>query len=97
VYQGHEFIDPVLREEFLSNMAKFRENTTGNETVPVITQREKDILRLIMAEYTSHEIADKLSLNVRTVDNHRLSLLQKLKAKNTVALAKIVLRMGLLE
>jgi DNA-binding NarL/FixJ family response regulator len=97
VYQGNEFIDPVIKEQLVHNMLKLKKNAPVNQEPPVLTQREKDILKLIMAEYTSQEIADKLFLSLRTIENQRFVLLQKLEAKNTVGLLKIALRMGLLE
>jgi DNA-binding NarL/FixJ family response regulator len=50
-----------------------------------------------VAEYTSPEIAEKLFISLRTVENHRFNLLQKLDAKNTVGLVKVAIRMGLVE
>ena len=64
---------------------------------PVLSRREKDVLTLIMEEYTSQEIADKLFLSLRTVENYRINLLQKLHVKNTAGLVKVVIQMGLLE
>lgn len=51
-----------------------------------LTEREKDILRLIAQEFTNAEIADKLFISVRTVDAHRRNLLQKIGARNTAGL-----------
>lgn len=53
-----------------------------------ITDREKDVLKLIVDEYTNQEIASKLFISVRTVDAHRRNLLQKIGAKNTAGLVK---------
>ena len=51
-----------------------------------LTEREKDILRLIAKEHTNQEIADELFISVRTVDAHRRNLLQKIGARNTAGL-----------
>ena len=53
-----------------------------------ITEREKDVLKLIIDEYTNQEIAEKLFISVRTVDAHRRNLLQKTGAKNAAGLVK---------
>ena len=65
--------------------------------VPVLSQREKEILQLIVQEYTNQEIADKLFISLRTVENHRFSLLQKLDVKNAIGLARVALQLGLVE
>lgn len=53
-----------------------------------LTDRELEVLQLIVNEYTNQEIADELFISVRTVDAHRRNLLQKTGAKNTAGLVK---------
>jgi DNA-binding CsgD family transcriptional regulator len=61
--------------------------TQEPEVVKVyLTEREKDILKLISQEFTNAEIAEKLFISVRTVDAHRRNLLQKIGARNTAGL-----------
>ncbi len=96
VYKGVEYIDPALKDQLLRHMLK-GQKAESPDLVPVLTQREKEVLQMIVEEYTSQEIADKLFLSLRTVEGHRLSLLQKLDAKNTVGLVKIALQMRLVE
>ncbi|MEX0770382.1 MAG: response regulator transcription factor [Balneolaceae bacterium] len=60
-----------------------------------ITKREKEVLKLIVREYTNQKIAEKLFISVRTVDAHRRNLLQKTGAKNTAGLVRYALEEGL--
>ncbi|MEX0844472.1 MAG: response regulator transcription factor [Balneolaceae bacterium] len=62
-----------------------------------ITERELEILKLIVNEYTNQEIAEKLFVSVRTVDAHRRNLLQKTGAKNTAGLVKYAIKNQLFE
>jgi DNA-binding NarL/FixJ family response regulator len=94
VAAGSQFIDPSLREQLLQDLLKNKKQVSGK---PVLSRREKDVLTLIMEEYTSQEIADKLFLSLRTVENYRINLLQKLHVKNTAGLVKVAIQMGLLE
>ena len=55
----------------------------------------KEILKLITSELTNQEIAEKLSLSVRTIDTHRRNILQKLKVKNTAGLVKYAMHLGM--
>lgn len=57
-----------------------------------LTDRELEILKLIVDEYTNQEIADELYISVRTVDAHRRNLLQKTGAKNTAGLVKYAIK-----
>jgi DNA-binding NarL/FixJ family response regulator len=62
-----------------------------------LTQREKDVLRLIVEECTTPEIADKLYISTHTVETHRKNLLSKLNVRNTVGLVKYALENGIHE
>jgi|SRR5690554_4815162 len=59
-----------------------------------ITQREKEILKLIALGYTAKEIADKLYLSHHTVDKHKKNLRKKLGLKNQSMLVKYVMERG---
>jgi len=96
VYQGETYVDEVLKEQLLRHVLKLKKPAVpGNP--PVLTRREKDILRLIAREYTSQEIADELFLSLRTIEKYRLNLLQKLHVRNTAGLVKVAISMGLAE
>ncbi|WP_445748760.1 response regulator [Polaribacter sp.] len=55
--------------------------------IDTLTEREVDVIRLIVKEYSSQEIADELNVSTRTVETHRKNLIKKLKVKNSVGLA----------
>ncbi len=44
----------------------------------VLTLREKELVRLIVLGYTNKEMADKLLISVKTVENHKTNIMQKL-------------------
>jgi len=56
--------------------------------MPVLSNREKEILSLISEGYTNPQIAEKIFLSQFTVDSHRKNLLAKLNVKNTATLIK---------
>lgn len=70
--------------------------SSSYDYLPRLTRREKEILQLILDEFTTQEIADKLCLTVSTIETHRSSLLAKTGAKNVVGLIKYTLERGLL-
>jgi len=88
VYGGEQFLNEELKKQLLNSLS-------GHGEKQLITRREKEILKLILEENTNQQIADKLFLSLRTVENHRNNLLQKLNAKNTAGLVKIALQEGL--
>ncbi len=60
----------------------------GNEDRGVLTSREEEILRLIVKEYSSRQIAEILFISERTVETHRKNILRKTGAANLVGLIK---------
>ncbi len=94
VYAGELFIDPSVKEQLFVNMLHSQRKAT--HTFARLTEREKEVLQLIIQEYGNMEIAEKLNISLRTVENHKYNLQQKLNAKNTVGLVKAALHMGIL-
>lgn len=76
------------------NSAPSTPRSKGN--VPILTQREKEVLHLIAEGYTNHEIADKLFISPHTIDSHRKNLLNKFEVKNTAALINSAVKHNLL-
>lgn len=60
-----------------------------------LTKREDEILRLIVGGKSSREIADRLGISAKTVDNLRAHVLRKLGARNTAEAIVIALQTGL--
>jgi len=94
VYGGKQYIDPSMKDQMLQDMLEARNKAAS---LPKLTQREKEVLALIAREYTSSEIAEKLFISYRTVENHRLNLLFKLSVKNTAGLVRKALQLGLVD
>lgn len=88
VNNGEQFLNENLKKQLLNSLS-------GQDDKQLITRREKEILKLILEENTNQDIANKLFLSLRTVENHRNNLLQKLNVKNTAGLVKIALQEGL--
>lgn len=91
VYNGELFLDPSMKQVLLQEMLRAKRKKNAS---PKLTEREKEVLQLIIKEYGNQEIANKLCISLRTAENHRYNLLQKLDVKNTVGLVKAALQMG---
>jgi len=66
------------------------------KTVPPLTKREKQILRMIADGKTSIKIADELFVSPLTIETHRRNLMQKFDVKNVAALIKIAVQRQLI-
>lgn len=72
--------------KMLSNFVRTKSPKRYFNSNEFLTEREKEVLRLICSERTNQEIADALFLSKRTVESHRQSILDKIGAKNTAGL-----------
>lgn len=69
---------------------KFFSNYSQKLLSEEITDRERDIIRLLVLDLTSKEIAEKLHISHATVDTHRRNILKKLQLKSTGELVGIL-------
>ncbi len=61
-----------------------------------LSDREKEVLRLILDEHTTKQIAEKMFLSEKTIENYRTNLMHKLDATNIAGLVKKTILLGLL-
>jgi DNA-binding NarL/FixJ family response regulator len=94
VQRGYTYISPELQQR-LFRMSKQMSNEQINAAD--LTARELEVLKLIAAEFTSHEIADKLRISHRTVEHHRVAIMHKLGTKNMIGMVKKGILLGLVE
>lgn len=88
------FSDPIsdmIKDSFLKKGRKSADTSAAN-----ITNRELEILQLIVEGLTSQEIAKKLYISPRTVDTHRANLMQKLEINNAAGLVRYALENDLI-
>ena len=69
----------------------------GEGTPVALTNREGEVLRLIAQGMKNREIADSLSIAVKTVETHRTKIMQKLDLHNSAELATYAIRRGLID
>ena len=94
VLSGEVFLQKDIRKKMLNIQA--RKTTNNNGLIPKLTRREHDVLLAIAEELTTQEIADKLFISIKTVETHRMNIMSKLGAKNSVGIIKIAIEKQLL-
>lgn len=62
----------------------------------ILSEREKQVLRLIARGMMSKHIADTLSISINTVSRHRQKILQKLQVRNSIEACRIAERLGII-
>jgi len=94
VAQNESFFCDDVRN-LLINMDSFHSSDIKEE-IPSLSRREKEILKLIIKENTTKEIASQLFIGQSTVETHRKNLLKKLRVKNTAGLVRLAYETNLL-
>lgn len=92
VSRGEMYFSSTVSKVMMNNMVKkVRKSEQAAQATAKLTQREKEIVKLILDGMSSPEIAEKLFISHRTVENHRANIMNKLKVRNTIELVKKVL------
>ena len=88
VDRGEDFVSALMLEAGQRRSDRVRELLLSKPQIESLTPAERRILKLVGEDYTSKQIADLLNLSVRTVDNHRQHICDKLKLHGTHSLLK---------
>ncbi len=94
--RGEPFLYPAAASALIrDHLARAAED--GALSGDPLTPREIDVLKLIAEAHTSRQIAEMLSVSVKTVESHRANILRKLGMRDRVELTRYAIRRGLVE
>lgn len=78
VYNGQPYYHVGLPDEQLEKLFKHK----GQDDIDILSNREKEIVRLTILGFSNIQIAEKLFISNKTVENHKSNIMQKLGLKN---------------
>ncbi len=82
-------------QEVMKTLLQSNEDDGQAERIKHLTKRELEIIKLIVQEYSSAEIAEKLFISLGTVETHRHNIFKKLNTKNSIGVVKFALKYNL--
>ena len=91
------FLDPSVAKKV---MEKFTQITGGKRdfiNYGKLSDREKEIFQLVVEGYSNKEVAGKLYISPKTVENHKANFMKKLNIHDRTGLTKYALRLGLID
>ena len=96
VLAGKRYLSPDISEKVIGG---YLEGRRFLKAAPwdTLTQREREILKLIAEGYKNKEIAEHLFISLKTVEKHRSNLMRKLDLHNTAALTAFAMEKGIIE
>lgn len=95
VHSGKMFISPDVSASVVENMLLLKRNREVAIPAVDLTPREMEVLQLIAEEKSSKEIATVLDISVRTVENHRRQIMDKLDVRSIAGLTKYAIKKGI--
>jgi two-component system, NarL family, response regulator NreC len=93
VATGVRYVHPALGARLIAAEAEDRRRAEADP----LSEREREVLRLLALGHTNREIAKMLYISVRTAETHRAHIMQKLRLQTRAELVRYALEQGLLE
>ena len=97
VHRGGLVVDPSLARSLLTPTAEPVGSGSGSERYASLTDREKQVLKLVAEGNSNKEVAQVLGISVKTAMSHRERVMSKLEIHNRTELVKFALREGVIK
>lgn len=94
IKRNKTYVSPSFSSDVIKNLVE-RSSRKSGSSFGVLTQREREVLKLIAEGKTSKRAAKLLSISPRTVEHHRLTIMRKLGVSNTARLIRYAIENGL--
>jgi DNA-binding NarL/FixJ family response regulator len=93
--RGESYFSPTMASMMLDVYRK-QLVEQGNDELALLTEREREVLQLVAEGKTSQEIADQLFVSIKTVQTHRMHIMEKLDAHDRTDLVRHAIRLGVI-
>jgi len=99
VLKGEYFMDSSVSHKVVKKLMQFSEKGAKitDASYDTLTPREQEIMVLLAEGLSSKEIADKLFISPKTVDNHRSNIFRKLNLHSVIELIRYAARLGIVD
>jgi DNA-binding NarL/FixJ family response regulator len=97
VLKGKTYLSPGVSGKVIEGYLEGVESQMPYSTLGLLSQREREVLKLIAEGYKNKEIATDLCISLKTVEKHRANLMKKLDLHNAAALTAYAIEQGLVE
>lgn len=95
VLSGKVYLSPLISDKVLKGYLEKRQQNVPDTSLEKLTQREKEVLKLVGESYTSPEIGNILCISTKTVHKHRSNIMNKLNLHSASALTAYAIGKGL--
>jgi DNA-binding NarL/FixJ family response regulator len=95
VLAGKKYLSPGISDRVLEGFLEKKKTLKTRTSWDTITEREREILKLVGEGYKNKEISDYLCISVKTVEKHRSNIMRKLDVHTSSGLTAIAIERGL--
>ena len=95
VMAGKRYLSPGISEKVIEGYLDGKEDSLAASSWQKLSQREREVLKLIAEGYKNKEIAEDLCISLKTVEKHRANLMKKLDLHNAAVLTVYAVEKGL--
>jgi DNA-binding NarL/FixJ family response regulator len=95
VLSGKQYVSPEISDKVLEGYLEGKKSIKKDSSWDSLTQREREVLKLVGESYQNKEISDYLCISVKTVEKHRANIMEKLDLHNASALTAYAIDKGL--
>jgi len=97
IQSGQFYLSPTAQSVMVGDYLQRLRTGEDKDSYSSLTEREREILKLVAEGYTNNQIAERLVISPKTVDTHRTHIMDKLNLHSRAELVKYAMRRGLLE
>ncbi|MDQ2887022.1 MAG: response regulator transcription factor [Chloroflexota bacterium] len=97
IRSGQFYLSPMAQSVMVGDYLQRVRTGEEKDSYSSLTEREREILKLVAEGYTNNQIAERLVISPKTVDTHRTHIMDKLNLHSRAELVKYAMRRGLLE
>ena len=95
VMKGKKYLSPDVARGVVDEYVGMSSSQSANPAFVVLTDREREALQLIAEGKSTKEVADALSVSVKTVETHRRNIMEKLNLHSVAEITKYAIREGI--
>lgn len=97
IKSGQFYLSPTAQSVVVGDYLQRVRTGEERDSYSSLTEREREILKLVAEGHTNNQIAERLVISPKTVDTHRTHIMDKLNLHSRAELVKYAMRRGLLE
>jgi len=96
VMQGQTYLSKSVNQIVIRDYANGGNGHDRKSVLEVLTEREMEVMKLVVEGYSGKEVAQHLNISPKTVEHHRAKVMEKLSCRNVTQLVRLAIQEGVI-